>query len=57
MELEIEDTADAVKGNTVSNATKKAKANTGLELDVPQFIQIGDKIIDKIQKNMRKRNE
>lgn len=45
VELEIQDTADAVKGNTVTNATKKATTNTSLELDVPQFIQIGDKII------------
>lgn len=35
----------AVKGNTVSNATKKAILETDLEIDIPQFVQEGDYII------------
>lgn len=45
VELEVAETADAVKGDTVTNATKKAILETGLEVDVPQFIDQGQKII------------
>lgn len=41
---EVIETTDAIKGNTATNATKKAKIETGIELDVPLFIQIGDKV-------------
>ncbi len=43
--IKILETTDAVKGDTVTNATKKAKLITGLEIDVPQFIGNGDEII------------
>ncbi len=43
--LSVKETADAVRGNTVSNATKKAVLSTGYELDVPQFVNIDDKIV------------
>ena len=45
IELEVVETADAVKGDTVNNATKKAKLETGIEIDVPQFISLGQRII------------
>ena len=47
--LKVIETADAVKGDTVSNATKKAKLETGKEIDVPQFINIGNKIIINVE--------
>lgn len=43
--LQVVETADAVRGNTVNAANKKAILNSGLELDVPQFINIDDEII------------
>lgn len=43
--IEIEFAEDAVQGNTVQTAQKKAKLITGFELDVPQFIKTGEKII------------
>ena len=45
VELIVSETADAVKGDTVTNATKKATLETGLEIDVPQFIDQGQKVI------------
>ncbi len=45
VELIVEYTADAVRGDTVNNATKKAILETGIEIDVPQFINVGQKII------------
>lgn len=45
VELKVAETADAVKGDTVTNATKKAKLETGIEIDVPQFIDEGQVII------------
>ncbi|KKS53005.1 MAG: Elongation factor P, partial [Candidatus Gottesmanbacteria bacterium GW2011_GWA1_42_26] len=35
-------TEDAVKGNTVSGATKEAKLETGVMIQVPLFIKVGD---------------
>ena len=43
--LEIVETAGGVRGNTASNATKEALTNTGLKLNVPLFVNEGDKII------------
>lgn len=42
--LEIADTEPGVKGDTVSNVTKPARLETGIEVNVPLFINIGDKI-------------
>lgn len=42
--LEVTETTDAVKGDTVTNATKRAILETGLAIDVPQFINVNDKI-------------
>lgn len=43
--MEIEFAEEAVQGNSVTTALKKAKLFTGYELDVPQFIKTGEKII------------
>ena len=43
--LEIVETAGGVRGNTASNATKEALTNTGLRLNVPLFVNEGDKIV------------
>lgn len=40
--LKVVETEDAVKGNTVSGATKPAKLETGVTIQVPLFIKVGD---------------
>jgi elongation factor P len=42
--LEITYTEPGVKGNTATNATKPAKVETGAEVNVPLFLNEGDKI-------------
>ncbi len=42
--LEIEDTSPELRGATASNSPKPAKTTTGLQLNVPPFVKIGDKI-------------
>ncbi|PIB30986.1 elongation factor P [Maribacter sp. 4U21] len=42
--LEITYTEPGVKGNTATNATKPAKVETGAEVNVPLFINEGDKV-------------
>ena len=42
--LEVVATEPAVRGDTVSNVTKPAKLQTGLEIRVPPFVKEGDKI-------------
>ncbi len=42
--MEITETVDGVKGDTVSNVMKPAKVSTGLEIKVPLFIKQGDKV-------------
>lgn len=42
--LEVAHAEDAVQGNSVQNAQKKATLVSGYVLDVPQFINTGDKI-------------
>ena len=42
--LEITHTEPGVKGNTATNATKPAIAETGAKINVPLFINEGDKI-------------
>jgi elongation factor P len=37
-------TEPAVKGDTSGKVMKPAKINTGMELPVPLFVEIGDKI-------------
>lgn len=42
--MEITETVEGVRGNTVSNVMKLAKVSTGLEIQVPMFIKEGDKV-------------
>jgi elongation factor P len=42
--MEITETVDGVRGNTVSNVMKLAKVSTGLEIQVPMFIKEGDRV-------------
>ena len=42
--LEITHTEPGVKGNTATNATKPATVETGAKINVPLFINEGDKI-------------
>ena len=42
--LEVTDTEPGVKGDTVSNVTKAARLETGGVVQVPLFVNIGDKI-------------
>lgn len=42
--LEVMEADPAVKGNTATGASKKAKLETGLVIQVPLFIEIGEKI-------------
>ena len=42
--LEVTQTEPAVRGDTVSNVTKPATLQTGLEVKVPPFVKEGDKL-------------
>jgi len=42
--LEVADTEPGVKGDTVSGATKPAKLTTGISVNVPLFINTGERI-------------
>jgi len=42
--LEVIQTEPSARGDTVSNVTKPAKLQTGLEVRVPPFIKEGDKV-------------
>ncbi len=44
VELEVADTEPGVKGDTVSNVTKPATLETGAVLQVPLFVNVGDRI-------------
>jgi elongation factor P len=44
VELEITATEPGIKGDTATNVTKPATLETGAEIRVPLFINIGDKI-------------
>jgi elongation factor P len=43
--LIIAETEPGLKGATQTNSPKPAKTDTGLQLSVPQFVNIGDKVI------------
>jgi len=43
--LEVTECEPGVKGNTASNATKSATVSTGYSLQVPLFVNEGDKLI------------
>ena len=44
MDLEVTDTEPGERGNTATNVLKPATLETGAEIKVPLFINIGDKI-------------
>lgn len=44
MEYAITEAEPAVRGDTATNATKKAVIETGYEIDVPMFVKLGDKV-------------
>ena len=52
--LEITHAEPGVKGNTATNATKPATVETGAEVNVPLFINEGDKIKVETEKGTYK---
>ncbi len=44
VELVVAETEPGVKGDTATNVTKKAKLETGAEINVPGFVNEGDKV-------------
>ena len=52
--LEVTATEPGVKGNTATNATKPATVETGAEVNVPLFINEGDKIKVETEKGTYK---
>ncbi|MDE7243182.1 MAG: elongation factor P [Oscillospiraceae bacterium] len=44
MDLEVTDTEPGFAGNTATNVTKPATLETGAEIKVPLFINVGDRI-------------
>ena len=54
--LEVIHTEPGVKGNTATNATKPATVETGAKINVPLFINEGDKIkVDTLKGNYQER--
>lgn len=44
IELEITDTAPALKGATATGRTKPATLSTGAEIQVPEYLAVGDRV-------------
>jgi elongation factor P len=44
VELEVVETEPGIKGDTVSNVTKPAKLETGAVVNVPLFVNVGDRL-------------
>ena len=42
MTLKVIESSDGVKGDTASNVQKPAKLETGLTINVPLFIKVGE---------------
>lgn len=45
VELKVVETEPGVRGNTVTGATKSAKLETGLTVQVPLFVEVGDVLL------------
>ncbi len=45
VKLKVTYAEDAVQGNSVTSSSKKATLETGITIDVPQFIKTGEEII------------
>jgi elongation factor P len=43
--LEVVDTAPELKGATATKRPKPAKLNTGIEIQVPEYVRVGEKIL------------
>ncbi len=52
--LEVTQTEPGIKGNTATNATKSATLETGAEVNVPLFINEGDKVKVETEKGTYK---
>ena len=44
VELQVVETEPGIKGDTVSNVTKPAKLETGAVVNVPLFVNVGDRL-------------
>jgi elongation factor P len=44
VELTVSDTEPGIRGDTVSNVTKAAKLETGAVVQVPLFVNVGDRV-------------
>jgi elongation factor P len=44
VELSVVETEPGIKGDTVSNVTKPAKLETGAVVNVPLFVNVGDRL-------------
>jgi elongation factor P len=44
VELAVAETEPGVKGDTVSNVTKSATLETGAVVQVPMFVNVGDRL-------------
>lgn len=49
VELEVKETEPSIKGNTASGGTKPATMETGLVVNVPFFVNEGDKLVINTQ--------
>ncbi|MDO4670616.1 MAG: elongation factor P [Aerococcus sp.] len=49
VELEVKETEPGIKGNTASGGTKPATMETGLVVNVPFFVNEGDKLVINTQ--------
>lgn len=47
--LTVAETDPEMKGATATNSPKPAKTDTGLSLNVPQFVKVGDRIVVNTQ--------
>ena len=45
MELQVKEAAPAVRGNTVSGGVKQVTLETGLVINTPMFVNLGDTVI------------
>jgi elongation factor P len=44
VELEVKETSPSLRGATAAASPKPAKLETGLEIRVPQYVNIGDRV-------------
>jgi elongation factor P len=44
VELTVKESSDGIKGDTANNPTKPAVLETGLEIQVPLFIKVGERV-------------